>query len=398
MKNLRVFSEKVPIKNKKILLRLDLNVPIKNKKIVDDTRIKVVQPLIKSLIKKKAKVIIISHLGRPKGKKISRLTLKPIYDYFQKKLKFKIKFYRGKINHLTLSSAEKLKSGQILLLENIRFNKKEEHNDKNFAKKLANIGDIFINEAFSCSHRKQASVHMITKFVESYCGPLFKKEVDSISYLLKNKKRPVTCIIGGSKISTKINVLINLIRNSDNLIVVGAMANNFIKFDNFNTGLSLVENNTKKIIKKIKTFSKKNNCKVITPTDYLVGKTFNGKAIYRKIDSVENDEIILDVGKKSISKIFEIIKRSKTIFWNGPVGYYENINFMKGTKSLAKRISERTQKGSLISIVGGGDTIAAIKKAKVKSVFTHLSTAGGAFLESLEGKELPGIKVLKNNL
>ena len=395
MNNLNFFSEKINVTNKRVIVRFDLNVPLKNGKIIDDTRIKMVKPFLEKLIKKKAKIIIVSHLGRPKGKRISKLSLKPIYNYLIKKTNFRIKFHKGLFSKKLFLLSKKIKSGQILLLENIRFNKLEELNDADFAQSLSKLGDVYINEAFSCSHRKQASVHKITKFIRSYCGPLFEKEIKSISYLIKNKKRPITCIIGGSKISTKIGVLSNLIKNSDNLIIVGAMANNFLKYNGFEIGASLVEKKTKNIIRKIYLLSKKHKCKILIPFDFMISKKMSGNSTYRSESEIRNDEIILDIGKNTISSIKKLINRSRTIFWNGPAGYYENKKFLKGTRSLALTISNKTKSRQLISIVGGGDTIAAIKKAKIKTIFTHLSTAGGAFLESLEGKELPGIKVLK---
>ena len=395
MNNLNFFSEKINVTNKRVIVRFDLNVPLKNGKIIDDTRIKMVTPFLEKLIKKKAKIIIVSHLGRPKGKKISKLSLKPIYNYLIKKTNFRIKFHKGLFNKKLFLLSKKIKSGQILLLENIRFNKLEELNGVDFAQSLSKLGDVYINEAFSCSHRKQASVHKITKFIKSYCGPLFEKEIKSISYLIKNKKRPITCIIGGSKISTKIGVLSNLIKNSDNLIIVGAMANNFLKYNGFEIGASLVEKKTKNIIRKIYLLSKKHKCKILIPFDFMISKKMNGNSTYRSQSEIRNDEIILDIGKNTINSIKKVINRSRTIFWNGPAGYYENKKFLKGTRSLALTISDKTRSRQLISIVGGGDTIAAIKKTKIKTIFTHLSTAGGAFLESLEGKELPGIKVLK---
>ncbi len=395
MNNLNFFSEKINVTNKRVIVRFDLNVPLKNGKIIDDTRIKMVKPFLEKLIKKKAKIIIVSHLGRPKGKRISKLSLKPIYNYLIKKTNFRIKFHKGLFSKKLFLLSKKIKSGQILLIENIRFNKLEELNDADFAQSLSKLGDVYINEAFSCSHRKQASVHKITKFIRSYCGPLFEKEIKSINYLIKNKKRPITCIIGGSKISTKIGVLSNLIKNSDNLIIVGAMANNFLKYNGFEIGASLVEKKTKNIIRKIYLLSKKHKCKILIPFDFMISKKMNGNSTYRSESEIGNDEIILDIGKNTINSIKKLINRSRTIFWNGPAGYYENKKFLKGTRSLALSISEKTRSRQLISIVGGGDTIAAIKKTKIKTIFTHLSTAGGAFLESLEGKELPGIKVLK---
>ena len=241
MSDLKFFSNDIPVSGKRVVVRLDLNVPINNSKIDDDTRIKIVEPFINKLIENKAKIILLSHLGRPKGKIISELSLKPIFNHLETKLKSKIYFYQKKIDDKAVDASKQLKPGEVLLIENIRFFKEEENDDEAFAKTLSKLGDIYINEAFSCSHRKQASIHKVTKFIDSYGGPNLEKEIKSIDLIIKNKKKPVTCIIGGSKISTKINILLNLIKNVDNLVIVGAMANNFLKFKGVNVGASLIE-------------------------------------------------------------------------------------------------------------------------------------------------------------
>ncbi len=395
MSNLKIFSDDLPINGKRIIVRLDLNVPISNSKIDDTTRIEVVEPFINSLIEKKAKIILLSHLGRPKGKIVPELSLKPIFKYLEKNLIGKVNFYDGNIDSKAIDASKKLKSGEVLLFENIRFFKEEEADDEKFAKNLSNLGDIFINEAFSCSHRKQASIHKITKFIESFGGPILKKEIQSIELITNNKKKPVTCIIGGSKVSTKINILSTLSEKAENLIIVGAMANNFLKFKGVNVGASLLEGGSEGVIRKIIDLAKKNKCRIIIPIDCNTSSKFNGDATYKTLKSLDSNDIILDIGKDTINLIEDIIDSSNTVFWNGPAGYYENKNFSTGTISIGKKIAENTNSKFLISIVGGGDTVAAIKKTGLEKFFTHLSTAGGAFLESLEGKELPGIKALK---
>ena len=252
MDKINFFPDNLDIQNKKIILRLDLNVPLKDKIIQDDTRIVSCLPFIKRLVEKKAKVIIISHLGRPEGIKVPDLSLLPIYKYLKNTLQTNVYFFMGNLDEEVQEKFSHLKKGEIILIENIRYFKEESNNDENFSKKLASLGDIFINDAFSCSHRKQASIHNITKFVKkSFAGPLLKKEIDAINLVLQNKKEPVTCIIGGSKISTKINVITNLIKKVNNLIIVGAMANNFFIYKNLRVGKSLIEENTKQIIKTI---------------------------------------------------------------------------------------------------------------------------------------------------
>ena len=397
MSDLKIFSSDISVSGKRIIVRLDLNVPINNSKIDDDTRIKVIEPFVNKLIENKAKVILLSHLGRPKGKAVSELSLKPIFNYLEKKLNGKIYFYQEKIDSKAVDASNKLKPGEVLLFENIRFFKEEEGDEETFAKNLSRLGDIYINEAFSCSHRKQASIHKITRFIDSYGGPLLEKEIQSINLIIKNKKKPVTCIIGGSKVSTKINILSSLSKKADNLVIVGAMANNFLKFKGINVGKSLIEEGSENIVKNINTLAAKNKCNIIIPIDWNTSSSVNGDPVYKSLKDMSSEDMILDIGKSTIDLISKTIDNSNTVFWNGPAGYYENKNFSTGTLSIANKIAENTKSKSLISIVGGGDTVAAIKNTGLENVFTHLSTAGGAFLESLEGKELPGIKVLKKN-
>jgi len=396
MAEIKYFTENLDIEEKTVIVRFDLNVPLKNKKIQDETRITQIIPFLKLLIQKKAKVIIISHLGRPNGVKNKDFSLLPIYKFMKEKINTNIYFFMGEINNETKNKSSYLKPGEILLLENIRFHKGEDKNEDSFAENLASLGEIFINDAFSCSHREQASIHKITKFIKnSYAGPLIKKEVKAINLIIKDKKKPVTCIIGGSKISTKINVISNLIHNVDNIVIVGAMANNFLAYKGFKVGKSLVEKNTKNIIDKIYSEAKKNKCEIIIPQDFSVSTSFEGVNTSKKQGSINENEIILDIGPESIKKIEKIIDDSNTVLWNGPAGYFENKNFSKGTNAIANKISENTINKSLVSVIGGGDTVSAINKIENKLIFSHLSTAGGAFLEFLEGKDLPGLSVLK---
>ena len=396
MGEINFFPEDLEIKDLKIILRLDLNVPIKNKVITDYTRITLCLPFINRLIEKKAKVIIISHLGRPKGINIPELSLIPIYKYLKDMLKTNVYFFKGAFDNETKEKFSHLKGGEVILIENIRFFKEETEDDQSFSKKLGSLGDIYINDAFSCSHRKQASIHNITKFVKkSYAGPLLKKEITAINLVIKNKKEPVTCIIGGSKISTKINVITSLIKNINSLIIVGAMANNFFVYKNFKVGKSLIEEDTQKIIQDIYKKAELNNCEIIIPEDCMVGTDFDGSGKNKNLVDILDNEIILDIGNNTIKTIKKKISESNTVLWNGPAGYFENENFSRGTLSIAENISKNTIERSLISILGGGDTLAAINKSNNKLSFSHLSTAGGAFLEYLEGKDLPGIRVLK---
>tara|TARA_B100001057_G_scaffold114927_1_gene113391 strand:+ start:698 stop:1888 length:1191 start_codon:yes stop_codon:yes gene_type:complete len=396
MDKINFFPDNLEVQDKKVILRLDFNVPIKNKIIKDFTRINLCLPFVKRLVEKKAKIIIISHLGRPKENNDPALSLMPIYKYIKKSIHTNVYFFMGSFDDEVEDKFSHLKGGEIILIENIRYFKEEIDNDDNFSKKLGSLGDIFINDAFSCSHRKQASIHKITKYVnKSYAGPLLKKEINAINQVIQNKKEPVTCIIGGSKISSKINVISSLIKKVNNIIVVGAMANNFLIHKDFRVGKSLIEKNANNVIENIYREAKENNCEIMIPEDCMVGTSFEGEGKNKELNSIEDNEIILDIGSKTIDNIKKKIDQSKTVLWNGPAGYFENENFSNGTKSIAKAISKNTLERSLISILGGGDTLAAINKSKNKLFFSHLSTAGGAFLEYLEGKDLPGLSVLK---
>jgi phosphoglycerate kinase len=396
MDEIKFFPENLDVKNQKIILRLDLNVPLRDKIIQDDTRIALCLPFIKKLVEKKAKIIIISHLGRPKGVRDPELSLIPIFKYLKKSLQTNIYFFMGSLNEEAQDKFSHLKEGEIILIENIRYFKGEIDNDEKFSKRLGSLGDIFINDAFSCSHRKQASIHNITKFIKrSFAGPLLKKEIDAINLVIQNKKKPVTCIIGGSKISTKINVITSLIEKVNNLIIVGAMANNFFVYKNLKIGKSLIEKNTREIIKKIYEKAKEHKCEIIIPKDCMVSSSFTGVGNSKNLESIKENEIILDIGPKTIKNIKDVISFSNTVLWNGPAGYFENEKFGIGTNAIAEEISKNTIKKSLISILGGGDTLSAVKRCKSKLSFTHLSTAGGAFLEYIEGKDLPGLSVLK---
>ena len=396
MGKINFFPDDLNVENQKIILRLDLNVPLKDGIIQDDTRIALCLPFIKRLIEKKAKIIIVSHLGRPKGLKVPELSLMPIYKYLKKSLQVNVYFFMGNFDEEVKEKFSHLKEGEIILIENIRYFKEESSNNEIFSKKLGSLGDIYINDAFSCSHRKQASIHNIAKFIKkSFAGPLMKKEINAINLVVQNKKKPITCIIGGSKISTKIGVITSLVEKVDNLIIVGAMANNFFVYKNIKVGKSLIEKNTKEIIEKIYKKAKENNCEILIPEDCMVDSSFNGVGKVKNLNTIEKNEIILDIGPKTIKNIENKINKSNTVLWNGPAGYYENENFLIGTMAIAEKISKNTIEKSLISILGGGDTLSAINKRKSKLSFTHLSTAGGAFLEYLEGKDLPGLSVLK---
>ena len=379
-----------------LLLRLDLNVPIKNEKIQDFNRIDKTLPTIKFLLKRKAKIILISHVGRPMGKKDSKFSLKPISKILSTKLSENVRLVDENIFEIKKNDIFK-KNEKIVMLENIRFYKEEEQNDLVFSKKLASLGDLYVNEAFSCSHRNHASVSQITKHIDSYAGINLALELEALKKITSKITKPTTCLIGGSKISTKIKIIRNLITKFDNIIIVGAMANNIIKFKGHEIGKSLCEKNCDEIIEEIFTLGKKNNCNIVFPEDVSVGKNFEDSSQNKDVNKIAKDDLILDIGSKTIRKIINLIKNSKTILWNGPAGYFENDNFATGSFELAKEISAQTKSGNIFSVIGGGDTVSVINKLKLFNDFNFVSTAGGAFLEYLEGKDLPGIKSLNYN-
>ena len=383
------------LEGKRVLLRVDFNVPLNNGSITETSRIEKVLPTINFLIKKNAKIIIISHIGRPKGKIVSDLTLKPIANKLSNLINKDVLFLNETIGDSVVRKTQSISNGDVLLLENLRFFKEEELNEESFAKELSKLGDIYINEAFSCSHREHASVSNITNFIKTFAGIELMNEIKSINMLTNDAKKPVACIIGGSKISTKIGILNNLIRKMETIIVVGAMANNFIKNEGYNIGNSIFEKDKENLINNIINLAKNNSCDLIIPQDVVVSKNLSSKGQIKTLDQINDSDLILDIGNKTIESISNIIDNSKTILWNGPAGYFEIDEFSLGSNKIAKKIIENTKNKSLISVAGGGDTVAAINKFGYSSGFTYLSTAGGAFLELLEGKILPGIKALE---
>ena len=373
---------------------MDLNVPLDNGKITDTTRIDKILPTINFLLKNEAKIIILSHVGRPKGKVISELSLKPICEDLKNKLNQNIKLVSKNIKEIKSTDLFKEYDEKIVILENLRFYEEEEKNDNGFAKHLASLADIYVNDAFSCSHRAHASIFEITKFIPSYAGLQLNLEIDALTKITSEIQRPITCIIGGSKISSKINIIKNLIAKFNNIIIVGGMANNLLRYKGYEIGKSIQEDNCDKIIEEIFSLSKKENCKIIYPEDVVVGKSLEGSAVIKELNNISKDELILDIGPKTIKAINSLIEESSTILWNGPAGYFENPNFAKGSLEIAKKIIEKNKNNAIYSVAGGGDTVSLLNSIGAINNFNFVSTAGGAFLEYLEGKELPGIKAL----
>ena len=389
-----ILDSNLILENKRILLRVDLNVPMINGAITETSRIEKILPTIKHLIKKKAKIIILTHIGRPKGQVVKGMTLEPISKKLSQFLNKEVLFNKNPINANTIHEINKIPSGSIMMLENIRFYEGEEKNDKNFSKKISLLGDIYINDAFSCSHRAHASIEGITKYLPSFFGLQILEEINALKKITSEIKKPITCIIGGSKISTKINIIKNLLKYFDNIVIVGGMANTILKYTGSKIGKSIFDANSKNIVNEILEQSKLNKCEINYPIDVITSKSLEGVGKNKNINEIEDDDLILDIGIKTISLIKEIINNSNTILWNGPAGYFENPNFENGTKKILDMISQKTIKDKIFSVAGGGETVAAINKFGKLDSFTFVSTAGGAFLEYLEGKTLPGIKAI----
>ena len=384
---------------KTVFIRADLNIPMLDGKILDQTRIERVIPTINFLKSSGAKVVICSHLGRPNGEYNKDFTLKPLVKTLSKILETDIRFSKSCVGQKALDIKRSLQANEILLLENVRFHEEETKNNIDFAKELSKGCDIFVNDAFSCSHRAHASLHAITNFLPAYSGILLDEEIKALTSVLSSPIKPVAALVGGAKISTKINIIEYLITKMDYLIIGGAMANTFLVAEGYDVGKSLFEKDSVDIAKSLLKKSKKLNCEIILPIDVVVSKTFEASKNIEVVSSdvIPLDMMALDIGPKTIKKISFIFENIKTILWNGPLGAFELEPFGEGTFQLAKLASKLTASNNLITVAGGGDTSSALNKAGVSNKFTYISSAGGAFLEWLEGIELPAISVLSNN-
>ena len=385
------------LQNKRIIVRADLNVPINNNKITDETRIKRFCKGIIRVLDKGAKLIILTHIGRPKGVVNPNLSTRILVESLERNLNQTVIFSSRCIDKKTIEKSKTLKDNQILLCENLRFYNEEEENSSGFAQKLAQLGDYFLNDAFSCSHRAHASTDAITRFLPSFFGPMMNEEINALQEALENPEKPSLALIGGSKVSTKISVLKNLVCKLDNLIIGGGMANTFLFARGSPMGKSLYEPDFKETINEIHELAKKYDCKIYLPVDVVVSKDFIKNADHKivNINECPSDHMILDIGEKSIELCKKIISSSKTILWNGPLGAFEIKPFDKGTSELAKYTSYITKNKKCVSVAGGGDTLAALNSINVTEDFTYVSSAGGAFLEWLEGKKLPGIRAIE---
>jgi phosphoglycerate kinase len=385
------------VKGKRVLVRVDLNVPMQDGKVTDATRIEEVAPTIIELAAKGGRIILLSHLGRPKGPD-PKQSLRPVAAEVARLVKRPVEFAEDCVGPKAQAAVTAMRDGDIVCLENTRFHPEEEKNDTEFAKQLASLGDIFVEDAFSAAHREHASITSIVTAsnLPAYPGRAMKAELDALAKAFETPKHPVAAIVGGAKISTKLDLLGHLLLKVETLIIGGGMANTFLKAQGKPIGKSLCENDLVANASNILAKAKSLNREIVLPVDAVVAPKLAANAPSRvvAIDEVGPDDMMLDIGPRSIEHVISALARSKTLVWNGPFGAFEVEPFDNGTTEVAEAVAELTQDGRLISFAGGGDTVAALNVAGVMGRLTHVSTAGGAFLESLEGKALPGVQVL----
>ncbi|WGR95350.1 MULTISPECIES: phosphoglycerate kinase [unclassified Bradyrhizobium] len=386
----------VDVKGKRVLLRVDLNVPMENGRVTDATRLERVAPTITEISDKGGKVILLAHFGRPKGRD-PKESLKPVAEALSEVIKRPVAFADDCIGDVAAKAVAALKDGDILCLENTRFHKEEEKNDAGFVAELAKLGDIWVNDAFSAAHRAHASTEGLGHKLPAYAGRTMQAELDALGKALEAPTKPVIAIIGGAKVSTKIDLLENLVTKVDALVIGGGMANTFLHAQGVAIGKSLAEKDLAATALKILDKANASNCAIILPVDAVVASQFSANAPSHAygLDAIPADGMILDVGPQSIARIHAAIDDAATLVWNGPLGAFELTPFDRGTVVSAKHAAERTKVKELISVAGGGDTVAALNQAGVAGDFSYVSTAGGAFLEWMEGKPLPGVEVLK---
>ena len=386
----------VDVKGKRVLVRADLNVPLKDGKVTDATRLERLVPGLRDLAGRGAKVIVISHFGRPKGGPAPEFSLKPVADELGRLMGKPVAFASDCIGAAAAATVDALQPGQVAVLENLRFHKGEEKNEAGFAAELAKLGDVFVGDAFSTAHRAHASTEAITHLLPSYAGPLMMEEILALRTALEKPQRPTAAVVGGAKVSSKIPVLMNLIAKVDKLIIGGGMANTFFLAEGVEIGKSLAEPDFTKTALEIMHAAKARSCEVVLPHDVVVAPKFEAGAPSRVCVALEApaDQMILDVGPKTVAHYADVIGRCHTLLWNGPLGAFEISPFGEGTFAVAREAAKLTKAGKLVSVAGGGDTVAALNAAGVTDQFTYVSTAGGAFLEWLEGRELPGVAAL----
>lgn len=385
------------VSGKRVLVRVDFNVPMADGKVSDDTRLQAALPTIQHLTGKGAKVILLAHFGRPKGKPDPAQSLKPVVKPLSDLLGEPVAFAADCVGKAADKAVADLKDGGVLLLENTRFHAGEEANDAAFAGQLAALGDIYVNDAFSAAHRAHASTEGVARLLPAFAGLSLQREIDHVTAALENPERPLLAIVGGAKVSTKIDLLTNLVTKVNQLFVGGAMANTFLAAKGVDVGKSLYEPDLLSTAREIIAAAEKSGCQLILPGDVVVARELKAKAARRVagLDEIARDEMILDCGPETIDALADTIADAKTLVWNGPLGAFEMAPFDTGTVEAARFAAEQVKANGLVAVAGGGDTVAALNHAGVAGDFTFVSTAGGAFLEWLEGKPLPGIEVLR---
>ena len=387
------------VKDKVVFVRADMNVSIKDGKIIDDTRIKATMPTIEYLVNNGAKVVLTSHLGSPKGVVKEELSLKIVLERLKELMpKVKFNFSNDCIGEQTKKDIANTNYGEVILLENLRFHPGEEANDENYAKELASLAEIYVNDAFSTCHRKHASMVGVPALLPAYAGFTLEEEIENLTNLVSNPEKQVMVIVGGSKVSTKLELLKALVKKYEYVVVGGGMANTFLYALGKPVGNSLKEEELKQDALDLLADAKANNCEVILPVDVVVAPQVAENQTVKtvSVDSVASDDVIVDLGEETLKKIENTLEKCKTVIWNGPIGIYEISPFNKGTDSLAAYIADLTKKGNIKSVAGGGDILAALNKANITKDFTYVSTAGGAFLKWLEKGKLPAVeKIMK---
>ncbi len=387
----------VAVSGKRVILRADLNVPMRGGKVADPTRIDRLAPTIRELMGKGARVVVISHFDRPKGKVVPSMSLRPLAEALGKALGRRVAFAEDCIGPKAEAAVAALKNGEVALLENLRFHAEEEDNDPGFARTIASLGDLYVNDAFSCAHRAHASTAAIAALLPAAAGRLMQEELEHLSRALEKPARPVIALVGGAKISTKLDLLGNLVAKVDKLAIGGGMANTFLNAQEIAVGKSLCEKDLADTARRILDQARKKGCAVLLPVDAVVAPAFKegSQAATVDIEAVPADKMILDIGPKTVAALKREIEACKTVVWNGPLGAFEVKPFDKGTAEVARHVAALSQAKKLLSVAGGGDTVAALRASGVAEKFSYVSTAGGAFLEWLEGKELPGVKALR---
>jgi len=388
--------DSIDVAGKRVLVRIDLNVPMKNGKVTDAMRIERAAPTLNELAAKGAKVIVLSHFGRPDGKRVPEMSLKPLVEPLSNALGKPVAFADDCIGPLAEEAVRMLKPGEVLLLENLRFHKEEEKNDAGFIDKLSVLGDVYVNDAFSAAHRAHASTEGLANRLPAAAGRLMQAELEALDKALGNPKRPVCAVVGGAKVSTKLDLLGNLVGKVGKLIIGGGMANTFLQAQGINVGKSLSEKDLAGTAREIMAKAKAANCEILLPIDVVVASEFKAGAPSQVVDAkaCPDDQMILDVGPKSIAIYAKQVAKCATLVWNGPLGAFEIKPFDNGTVTLARTVADLTSAKKLLSVAGGGDTVAALAAAGVEEKFSYVSTAGGAFLEWMEGKTLPGVAAL----